>query len=193
MRSAALLAIAALLPGCGAEPREERVSPIDPAVAAALADPLMIDPLLAEQSDDAPSLHALPVGSPTGSAFSSTLTAFARHHALTPGFAGCEMRLDYTLAWATRLPPSLVLPKAAQMREAAGSDTSACRLRIVGYTVEAPPAQALAHYRAVARRHGFTARADDSGTLSATKAGAAFVVRVVPVDSGSAVALMSRG
>lgn len=188
------MALLALLAGCAPDATREPASElVEPEVAAALLDPLMVDPSLAS-TDVAhdPFRAALPLDSPTGTAFPTTLTAFARRHATGRAFEGCEFGLDYSLIWVTRLPPPLALPPAARMREAAGSDTPNCRLRVVGFVSPQPPARVLADYRAIATRGRFAVSGGTDATLIATRPDGGFIARVVPDGTGSAVALMTR-
>ncbi|MBA3897798.1 MAG: hypothetical protein H0X36_11845 [Sphingomonadaceae bacterium] len=196
MRALLFMAICLIVAGCGkppaakAPPRDE-----DPAVAAALAQPLMTDPEMAAAADGeaAPVLgHAIPAGATAPVREGSpTLGQVAAAAVGTSRFAGCDPRIAYSAQWMNRVAPSLALPNAARLSEAAGSDTPACALRVVRYAIAATPAQSLDHYAALARRGGFAATRT-TNRIEAAKDGEAFVATVASVQGGASVDLVSR-
>lgn len=193
MRRAALL-IPIVLWGCSGPARAPEPQPeVDPAIAAALSEPIMTDVELRAAADAAPVLQAaVPVGASVDvPADAPTLGQLAQAAARTSRFAGCDARIGYSADWMNRLPPELALPDAARLSEAAGSDVAGCGLRIMRYGIAATPAQMLDRYAAIARRHGFaTTRSEQQ--LTATRAPAAFTVAMAATASGTVVDLTSR-
>jgi hypothetical protein len=166
----------------------------DPAVAAALADPIMVDPALVRSSNahairppDQPPTGAVPPALPlTDPVADGSVPAApaaradcpdckARQAARTAGAlgelqrdaatAGCAARVGYSAAWANRLPSSLPLYPGAQVGEAAGTDADGCRLRIVSFVTGAAPAKAVGFYHARARKAGFSAEVQQDGRM----------------------------
>ncbi|MBB3909810.1 hypothetical protein [Sphingomonas desiccabilis] len=67
----------------------------------------------------------------------------------------CTRNLTYATDWAKRLPPDLPLHPQAKLTEAAGSQVSGCRFRVVSFTVEAPLGQLVDWYYTRATRAGY--------------------------------------
>jgi len=166
----------------------------DPALTAALADQIMVDPALTQSSnehairpaprpDSAPippevaptdpvetaSLRTPPAPSatcPDCKAKAGTLTPAAlAQRQRNPATAGCAARVGYSAAWATRLPDALPLYPGARVTEAAGTDANGCALRIVSFTTGAPPAKAIGFYYTRATAAGFSAEAQAQGAM----------------------------
>lgn len=154
-----LLALAA----CSRDPAPVQMSRDrigDPALAAAIAAPIMIDPGLGQSANadairppTAPDPIAVPpdpLGRPddpgplAGLRHAPAPTACPAcriaHGALTLGAlaerqprrdaATCAASIRYAGDWADRLPPALPLPPATRVVEAAGSDAPGCALRL---------------------------------------------------------------
>ena len=206
---AASLALVLLLVACDKPaPRAVPGGAIDPAVAAALADPLMTDPDLSVQANidtlrpsDQPFQASVPLGVPAGARPDVAPTLGARAKAVSvadraAAFAGCDLAVGYGQRWADRLPSELTLPQEAQVSEAAGSDSGTCRLRVVSFVLSDSPDAALSRYRDVARRAGYAVgetRDADDVVLSARRSdGTAFVATIAGSDSGSAIDLMTN-
>ncbi|HVF95129.1 MAG TPA: hypothetical protein VM900_12520 [Sphingomonas sp.] len=164
----------------------------DPAVAAAINDPIMVDPALAQSSNvnairppDRPLSGAVPAdavadgpapaaGDPAPAATAGCPSCAARRGALTLGalaerqragaLAGCASRLRYAAGWSNRLPADLPLYPDARVAEAAGTDDGDCRLRAVSFTSAAPVARVIDWYYARARRAGFAATHEAQGS-----------------------------
>ena len=203
MRRALPLLLIALLSGCGSSPSgKANPNDVDPAVTAALADPLMADPQLDRRSNDGalrpadePYRAMVPPGSPDPLRGRALPTVLARTRAITGnGFAGCSFDVRTSYGWAARLSPDLTLPAEAQVAEAAGSDTATCRLRLVAYSAPLASDAILDTYRRAAKAGGYAASERQQGpatVLTATRArdGAAFLASVTPAGSGSSVDL----
>lgn len=181
---AAMLALAA----CGQDkPDDSALAGRDPAVAGALADPLMTDPDLASQnrgnaalSGGGPANGEMPLDKrgqeeidraradamtllggtiPTApmaqqqdqqSPAAAAPTAVALAQAL-PFAAPCAAKLAYSAAWAAKLPARLPVYPRAHVREAAGVDDAACKLRVVRFITPVAVADVIDFYHASAR------------------------------------------
>jgi hypothetical protein len=164
----------------------------DPALTAALADQIMVDPALTQSSN----AHAIrppdrPAGAPTPPELppvdpvpADALAAApapragcpdcaARDESLTIGALGqkqrnaataaCASRIGYAPEWANRLPAAVPLYPGASLTEAAGTDANGCRLRIVAFVTGASPAKAMRFYATRARAAGFSAEVQADG------------------------------
>lgn len=168
----ALLALPLLLAGCGEAPADDPLAALeaelaadtsDPAVAAALADPIMTDPALVSRADSnavrpAPAPYAAPIPASDVAARGSTADSIEREKldaapassgdcadcataraattlaALATPFAGqCATQLSYSHGWSTRLPDTVPLAPGARLVEAAGISNPACDVRVVRY------------------------------------------------------------
>jgi hypothetical protein len=127
----------------------------------------------------------------------SQLTVAARAATGPNGTNGCAAKVQYTTAWAAKLPAALpVYPKGA-VQEAAGTDEGACALRTVNFISPVPVAEVIDFYYTRAKAAGYSAQhlkdgADD--VLSGTKGAASYVVmaRDLP-NGGSSVDLVTNG
>jgi len=205
LRSAPLILLA-ILAGCSSSPSTQpNGNDVDPAIGAALADPLMADPQLDRRSNDGalrpadqPFQALVPPGAPSPLREGAAPTVVARAQALVgPAFADCSFVVRYSYGWAARLPADLTLPSEAQVAEAAGSDMPKCSLRVIAFSSSAGPEAMLDSYRRVAKTGGYTTSERKRGpatVLTATRArdGAAFVASVTAPDGGSAVDLVSN-
>jgi len=89
-----------------------------------------------------------------------TLGALAEQQARSPKGAvrGCTPELEYSQAWAQRLPLDVPLFPDAVVSEAAGDDAPGCRVRIVSFSTRAPFKTVVDFYYTKAVRSGFEAR-----------------------------------
>lgn len=197
MRRAIALLPLLLLAACGDAPAEnpedaldielaETANGSDPMLATALADPIMVDPMLATRANaDAVRPPAQPysglIASPDTAPIrdggdeaeaapapqgecrecaaardSVTLAALAKRQPAQL-VGGCATGLAYSARWAAHLPADLPLHPAARVSEAAGNDTNGCALRVVSFTVAKPLQSVTDFYYARAKKAGFTA------------------------------------
>ena len=171
---------------------------IDPAVARALEDQIMVDPDLTQQDGrfgarggDVSTQAALPVTA-TGAAVTAkpgnllhapaptsvkegpapiTLGQLAAEQTGKRG-GGCDHNVQYGIGWANRLPAAFPLYPDAQVVEAAGKDNAACRLRLANFTSRAPIQTLIDFYYTQAKQNGFTAEhllADGGHVLAGTR------------------------
>jgi hypothetical protein len=186
----------------------------DPAITAALADPIMVDPGLAQSANAhtiRPAPHPVsglvPVEAPlppdpvpamrAPAAMTDCPDCAARRGTLTIGalaerqrnatIAACARRIGYSALWAERLPGSIPLYPAARVREAAGNDANGCALRVVSFATAAPPAKVIAFYHARATRAGFSGAVQTQGpmqVIGGTRDQAAYAIYAAPRPGG---------
>jgi hypothetical protein len=177
----------------------------DPALTAALEDQIMVDPSLNNQANrhsvkpaDEPFQapippdqgHATPQqGTPV------TLGALAEQQAKkgNSSFNGCQLDVDYSMAWANRLPADLPLYPRSRVDEAAGSDNSGCHLRAISFTSAESVETLVDFYLTQSRRAGYAAQRTQNGTeskVSGARArdGAAYYVLLNTVSGGGTTA-----
>lgn len=189
------IALAAALGGCGKEPVKNGAAldnELDPALAGALEDQIMVDPSLAGQSNrnnarpgagpssapipprsdaggapppvDRARLLRTPAPKPGEAAGKMTLGQLAERQAGGRGPAkACEKKFQYSMGWAAKMPAAIPLYPGAQVSEAAGNDSPTCRIRIVSFTSGAELPAVLDWYYTVAVRAGYTAEHQASG------------------------------
>ncbi|WP_425228486.1 hypothetical protein [Sphingomonas sp.] len=193
----------------------------DPAVAQAIAAPIMADPTLSQASNGnavrpppRPDSGAVPLDPPhpdpvnahtlrhapaarqpcpqcDAHAESYTLGALAA----SQGQRGCAS-VSYSAAWANRLPADLPLYPGAQVVEAAGNASGRCALRMVTFASGAAPAKMIDWYYTRATTAGYSVEhrtGHGTQVLVGTKGSAAYVVYVTPrQDGGSDVDLLTN-
>lgn len=122
---------------------------------------------------------------------SITLGALAEEQTRGPkGVAkGCAPDLEYSQAWAQRLPADIPLFPNAVVSEAAGDDAPGCRVRVVSFTSAAPVRSVIDYYYTRAIRAGYDAqhmlRQDDHILAGARDAdGSAYYLIVTPRAGG---------
>lgn len=206
MRRLTAAVIMALLSGCDGSPSARSNSnDIDPAITSALADPLMADPQLDGRSNkgalrpaDQPYQAMVPAGMPDPLRSDAAPTVLARARpVLDRNFGRCDFGVRYSYGWAARLSSDLALPPEARVAEAAGSDATGCRLRLIAYSTPTGPEAAADVYRRIAKAGGYTLSERTLGPATVISAareadGAAFVASITAPDGGSAVDLASN-
>jgi hypothetical protein len=181
----------------------------DPALAAALAGPILVDPDLVGQNR-ANSAVALPShdGSLPSVDAGPEVIAAARDEALElvggpgrmrqapePGEAmvpdlerDCADRVQRTAQWAARMPaPFPVYPRGA-VQEAAGTDSDGCALRVVNFVTPVPLGEVVDFYFTRARGAGYSADRlvrDGDDVLAGRKGTASYLVTARRLASGN--------
>ncbi|MCM8729664.1 hypothetical protein ACFO8O_01590 [Hephaestia sp. GCM10023244] len=187
------------LAACGREAPNaaapSRVAGFDPALAEALADPILVDPDLGQQANgDAlrppdrppsgglPPIAIAPLAPPVVPAGEMpaphadcpackqargalTLGALAAVQA-DPALRGCAAQLRYSARWAARMPAALPLASDARVLIAAGADSDRCALRAVRFVSAASVEDVMRIYHAHAAAAGFTADYGMDGALA---------------------------
>ncbi len=176
----------------------------DPVLAAALEDQIMVDPALSGQSNaNAIRPTNEPMQSPTpleagsnGSADRQTVTLGQRAAEQAKidktNFKGCGIDVDYSMAWAAKLPEGLTLYPQARVEEAAGSDTQKCKLRAVTFTSKAAPQALIDYYLGTSKRAGYASGTQIDGAdhiVAGTRSdGAAYYIILTPRQGGGTAA-----
>ena len=180
---------------------------VDPALAAALEDQIMVDPQLASKSNDdsirapnepysasVPAREAAP-GGPVGQTLGTLAAQQAR--IAKDKFTGCSLDVAYSIQWANRLPIDLPLFPKARVSEAAGSDDQGCNLRVASYTAPAPPRSVVGYYLNLAKRSGYreSVSSDGQGQMVSgwrPSDGAAFYATLHPAGTGTSVDIVTN-
>ncbi len=111
----------------------------------------------------------------------------AARAAVAPGGTNCESRVEYTTAWAAKLPGTFPVYPRGNTQEAAGTDEGGCALRVVSFLTPVPLADVLAFYHTRALANGYSAehvKAGGDNILSGTSGENAFVVYGRRLPSG---------
>lgn len=99
--------------------------------------------------------------------------------AVKPGGANCADTVEYSAAWAAKLPAAFPVYPRGNTQEAAGTDQGDCALRIVSYLTPVALDDVMSFYSTRARDAGFKVdhaiKAGDN-VLSGTKGASAYVV-----------------
>ena len=109
---------------------------------------------------------------------SAAMVAAARA-AVSPGGENCGEKVDYTSAWAAKLPAAFPVYPRGNTQEAAGTDEGQCALRVVSFLTPVALEEVLAFYYTRARAAGYNAEHTKSAgdnILSGTKGRSAYVV-----------------
>ncbi|HVR91332.1 MAG TPA: hypothetical protein VHG29_09605 [Novosphingobium sp.] len=148
------------------------------AIAAAKADALR---LVGGQ------LRVAPSASGSAAARGADLTA-ADVASNLPGIgAACPDKVEYSAAWAAKMPAAFPVYPRGHVNETAGTDKDGCRLRVVNFVTPVTPADVMNFYYTRARASGFAAghsREGSDDVLGGTKGGAAYVVYARPLPGG---------
>ncbi len=189
----------------------------DPALTSVLQDQILVDPALTQQSNknalrppETPTQAQYPLppeAEPGGQAAASSQAG--RPQARTAagsngapeaaGTADCAAALQYGPAWARRLPGGFALYPGGRLDEAAGTDRSDCRARIVTFITGAAPQQVIDWYRSRAAGAGYTAEDQVRGAdqilagANAQSGGAYYLILTPRAGGGSEVALIVNG
>lgn len=188
----------------------------DPALTASLADQILVDPALTQGSNadairppnrpdpgatppvdiaaipdrvDTATLRRAPAPSgdcPECRAATGALTLGALAGS-RPQTANCAAEVQYSAAWATRLPADLPLYPDARVIEAAGANRNGCSLRVVTFATAAPIAKVIDWYYTRAAAAGYSAGHRTEGAqhvLAGTRGRAAYIVYASPRSGG---------
>jgi hypothetical protein len=228
----ALLALA--LAGCSGAPEEAQTADangVDPALASALQDQIMVDPALAQQangdavrppgqpysggvphesvatdSNGAPTEGLMKAPAPTQADKSCTNCAAGRDAVTLAGLAeaqgggagSCAANIQYSAAWATRLPADVPLYPQARVTEAGGANGGSCALRAVSFSAGANMQNLLDWYYTKMVKAGYTAEHQVDGAqhiLGGTRArddGAFVIYLTARPDGGTDVDLIAN-
>jgi len=142
----------------------------------------------AELVGGADALRAVPAPRDLGAAQTVTpAMQKAAQAAVAPGGANCDSRVEYTTAWAAKLPGTFPVYPRGNTQEAAGTDEGGCALRVVSFLTPVPLDDVLAFYHTRALANGYSAehvKAGGDNILSGTSGEKAFVVYGRRLPSG---------
>lgn len=205
-----------ILAGCGGGADDAGVDgEMDPAIQAALNDPIMVDPDLAGQNEANAGLTggtdaSLPAEATAPAAINgakeeamalvggsvnlkpapkaktiagdipetAVLTAATRA-AVLPNGTDCAGAVEYSAAWAARLPATFPVYPRGSTQEAAGTDNGQCSLRVVNFVTPVGLDDVLSFYHSRAISGGYTSehlKVENDNVISGTKGAASFVV-----------------
>lgn len=218
------LTLLPLLAACGDAAPPAAPAERDPAITAALAEPLMSDPdlvgsslagttltgggpadggipLLPRKDDElelardaakallggaispAPPPETGPAHSPLARAVTAEGVA-----AGLPFARPCAAALQYSFAWAARLPAALPVYPRAAAQEAGGADQPGCKLRVVNFRTPVPLNYVADFYYASARQAGLGprhVRAGNDVVVSGGKGALIFAVHLRSMADGT--------
>lgn len=152
---------------------------VDPALASALEDQIMVDPRLAgPASGRNAATSGVPVVAPgpkpsvaelgalkrapapratPAEVQPATLGALAAEKRKGSNGKGCMSGLAYSTGWAAKMPAELPVFPRARVSEAAGRDDGDCRARAASFATAADIGQVVDYYYTRATAAGFTA------------------------------------
>ena len=99
----------------------------------------------------------------------------------------CAGKVQYSQAWATKLPAAIPVYPRGTVEEAAGTDAEGCALRVVNYGTPVSPEDVVSFYYSMAQRGGYSAEHRIDGgdhVIGGRKGGQAFVVYARKLGSG---------
>ena len=109
---------------------------------------------------------------------SSALTAASRA-SVSPSGTDCSSAVEYSAAWAARLPTTFPVYPRGSTQEAAGTDKGKCSLRVVNFLTPVGLDDVLAFYHSRAVSGGYSSehlKVGRDNIISGTKGAASFVV-----------------
>lgn len=191
-----LLLLVAACADDGANMTETAKDRVDPALAVALEDQILIDPTLSQQANedairppDRPVMVLMPLVQ-HALEWAPVLDETVRKR--VAAIRGCSRPLSQSFAFAARLPAELMLPAKAVVRGAAGSDAPGCVVRFVSFWSPDGIDAAASRYLAVAARAGYKAKRNGPAIEATRPDGALFAVSVEASEGGSAIRLLTR-
>ena len=110
----------------------------------------------------------------------AVLTAASRA-AVLPDGTDCAAAVEYSAAWAARLPTTFPVYPRGSTQEAAGTDKGKCALRVVNFLTPVGLDDVLSFYHSRAVSGGYTSehlKVGGDNIISGTKGAASFVVYV---------------
>jgi len=106
------------------------------------------------------------------------LTAASRA-AVSPNGIDCTEAVEYSAAWAARLPRTFPVYPRGSTQEAAGTDKGKCALRVVNFLTPVGIDDVVSFYHSRAINDGYTSeylKAKGENVISGTKGASSFVV-----------------
>lgn len=126
----------------------------------------------------------------------TALSAAAVAEALPELGKGCGKALEYGFIWAARLPAALPVYPRGHARQAAGSDSAACRIRVVNFVTPVSVEDVLGFYATLSARAGLAPalrREADDLVLRGQGKALGFAIHARPFEAGlTEVVLVTR-
>ena len=116
----------------------------------------------------------------------AVLTAATRA-AVLPNGTDCATAVEYSAAWAARLPVTFPVYPRGSTQEAAGTDKGECSLRVVNFLTPVSLDDVLSFYHSRAVNGGYTSehlKVENDNVISGTKGAASFVVYARKLANG---------
>jgi hypothetical protein len=203
------LAGALALAGCNSKQKPEAAES-DSAIGGSLGDRIVVDPEKAGGSTSAASGAAITLAPAARTpeavaAAGELLPAPAPQKGGAPALAqnaasaaqitdaarkaktDCAGKVQYSEAWAKKLPAAIPVYPRGAVQEAAGTDAEGCALRVVNYAVPVSPEDVVSFYYSMAQRGGYSAEYRIDGgdhVIGGRKGGQAYVVYARKLDGG---------
>lgn len=145
-----------------------------------------------------PALVHAPQPTPGGASAARASAVLTARGALAERGTGrdCATKVDYTMAWAAKLPAPFPVYPRGHVQEAAGTDNEGCHLRVVNYLSPVPVGDVVDFYWSRARAAGFAAEHRKEGTdnvVGGSRGGAAFVAYIRERGGLTEVDLVTNG
>lgn len=175
---------------------------LDPALTSALADEILVDPTLVQQSNanglrvpERPLEAPYPLANGVRRAAADDPPAGRPPGPDAPIAGACGSAFEYGPEWAERLPADFPPYPGGRVTESAGTNNGDCRMRVVTFTTGDNWQQVIDWYRQIVIRAGFNHEQQQRGAdyvlggVNERTDGAYFLI-VTPVQNGSEVALI---
>jgi len=117
----------------------------------------------------------------------ATLSVAARA-AHAPGTRNCADKVEYTAAWAAKLPKAFPVYPRGAVQEAAGTDAGGCSLRVINFVTPVPLKDVMDFYFTRAQAAGFSTQRvlqDGDDVLGGVNGGASFTVYARKLKTGA--------
>ncbi len=115
----------------------------------------------------------------TGDVPETAVLTAATRAAVLPNGTDCAAAVEYSAAWAARLPAAFPVYPRGSTQEAAGTDKGQCSLRVVNFLTPVALDDVLSFYHSRAVNDGYTSehlKVENDNVISGTKGAASFVV-----------------
>jgi len=124
---------------------------------------------------------------PVNALMEAAATAAQVAEAAKAGKVDCTGKVEYSMNWVNALPQALPVYPHGAVQEAAGTDSDACRLRVVNFVTPVAPGDVLDFYYTRVRAAGYssTHRLDGNDhVLGGNNGKAAYVVFARKLENG---------
>ncbi|HKT85147.1 MAG TPA: hypothetical protein VJQ77_03555 [Novosphingobium sp.] len=203
-----------MLAGCNSDKKKPQGAETDAALNGALGDQIMVDPNMtgenggpitlppeqrsnqairaakADAADVAGGILTPPPQPGRGGAAALTETAATAAQvaqAARAAHTDCAGKVAYSNTWAARLPAEIPIYPRGAVREAAGTDSDGCALRVVNYATPVSPEDIMSFYYTMANKAGYGAEYRLDGgdhVMGGRRGGKAYVVYARKLGSG---------